>query len=669
MNNGLLETLNTIMPMFEKMMEYTSSYDAKKYIETIKIAMDKKYNTFFICLVFDLMLSSFLKECRITLVDLVLERDKDAVDCVSLSKQILHVLKDSNYYQLKDESFSKMQLFLDEVYRKGTDIQKYFEKGEEMYKILDFHFNTIDDMELHQFYKGNTTDIKPLYMKHINCFRTMDEAVNMMNKIPVNFIALVGIKDENSREYGYYSYLIKNGTCLYALSDVNRSEGNFGVFTDSRSVYKDLMPYVHLREFQYVWYWEDMFGNKHPLNEDKYHIAPSNKNWNTFTLNELEDDEILLQYFMFDYVNNLLFKEKPVVKELTYSTQSIAITYKGKTINKQQLPIIASDMNKTEVDLPDFEKILNAIINKKEEEFLNGGKRSVFSPSPYSEGKVCERWWEIQEQAFELVRRKLKKEPLDYIMFELNKEHTVNAKGNHDKKLNNLSESHRNIVYGLSNNFFGTEEQYRKYSHGLMEANINRLIDEEYKNIIAEEKAKPYAKFLTYLLSAKFENLIIEKALLDALNDKTFSHLMERRYSEPSRWRTNGSWEDTGDNVWLDQRKIGWRAYEEAKGCILTGKKKCSYKVSLRINHIDEMKRIWEFVSEDNIPDYMKIHGNYTALSAGNIDKLLDYKIEKVFRNGNDEIFWISKSGLKAFCKKHAINFDTALSKIEKSNY
>ncbi|MDQ0361621.1 hypothetical protein [Breznakia pachnodae] len=669
MNNGLFNTLNEILPKFEKIMDYSPTYETREYLETIKIAMEKKYNAFSICLTFDLMLAAFLNKCSISLVDLVLERDQDAVDCVKISKEIINTLEKSNYYTQKSETFKKMRLFLDDVYRKNTKIDNYFDKGEKMFEILKFHFLTISDMELHQFFKGESTDIKPHYIRNINCFRTMDEAVRVMSKIPVNFIALVGVKDENSREIGYFAYIVKNGENLFAFSDINRSEGNNGLFTADRNTYRDLMPYVHLKEFKYVWWYEDAFGIMRPLNEDKYHVALNNKDWSSFTLNELEDNEILLQYFMFDYVNNLLFKEKPKVNELTYTSQSLALTYKGKTINKSQLPILASDLNKTEYELPKLDEILDQIAHEMYKDYLKQMKRG------FENSYECERWWSVQEEAIENVRNKIQKQPLELIYFELNKDEVIDAKGKQAEVAVDVWDKREpwlDVISGITNNFFGTKSQYRSYTDNLFYSNLSRLIKKEYEKII-KSKVPAYVRFLNYLLSEKFRERVVEATLLDALTEKKNSTIRHRGFREPDMWRENKSWEDAGLNLWLywkyrQSNQMSYKEYEEGHCCVLNGSKSCVYKVSLQINHIDEMKRIWTFINKEEVPDFMKIHNYYTATRSAGVNSS-DVNYVSIFGSGEDSIYWISKSGLKAFCRTHGIDFDEALNKIEKSNY
>lgn len=662
MTTDYQDLLLKVIPKFEELLDtYVSNWKGESYIKVVSNAMEKEYNAFSILLTFEMILQHYLSDCKLSLVDIIMKRDSKTLGLISNANELVNMLNDSTYYQDKSLLKDDIKSFMDKVYKRDKmDLDELFDKGEKLYDILSKHFNTLEDMELHQFSKGKATHAAPQFVTNINCFRSMNEALHSLNKIKMNFIALVGIKNEESHETGSFAYIVRNGDNLYAFSDIKRQDGTDGTFSGRRDVYADLMPYVHLKEFQYVWYILFDDGTKYPINTDKYYLARDDKDWKNFHFNELEPDEILFQYFMFEYMKREFFGErkKEHQYELSYNSSAIALTYKGKTINKTQLPILYNEFESIEVEAPSISRLLEEQYQILLEENKGYNPHETWGYTTRRDAVYLVIRPEYIHRAYQRAKQKLN-DPLTLLRFTYSDFNAVDYKGTvyeavvRDYRFGKQHE----IIKPLSSEFFGTEGQYREYMDNLQKANMRRLLVEEI-NEIGNELIKPFAKFMNYLFTSKFKNLIIEKGLKYALTDNEHGVIRERKFSEASGWRTNREWETMYYPIWEKNLRYDWKAT-----CALTGSKRPKYCIELgRMRTAEDIIEFWN-LSYGELPEYIKMFNGEVQPSRYRSE--LKLSIENVINN-SEELFWISHSGLKKYCKDNNIEFDYALSKIKK---
>lgn len=419
---------------------------------------------------------------------------------------------------------------------------KFDLKNCDILKAMKGYIRFLNGAELHQFQKGKSLDAKPWFATTILVFESMDLAVRYVKDIPGNIIALVGIKpsDQVKKDFlesNFFAYLIKNGENVYALSDLYRGGSYYPSIAGRRDVYRDdLMPYVELGSFVYIWT-EELFGIKFgDLNTDKYYIVPYGRQWDKWQLSELmEAEQVLLQFFMFNYLQNRFFTEKVPDLELSYTQSQVMLTIHNMPVNQKYLPI-ARNQNTVSIPLP--------LAEPKKMESLDLKHNSDLIPFAAGNGTLVD----IYGKKIEDVEQ--------------------NAMGY-------ACDPRR--LRGISSMMFGTEKQIHQYLNRLQSFNEERMI-ERIERQQEEIDKKSLIRFYEYLASQKFRRKLIEKALDIALNERS----QKEREKNPAFWLTI---EEP-----IGKYDCGFWCKDSL--CELTGKKS-TYMMRMRIKTIDQIMEIW----------------------------------------------------------------------------
>lgn len=684
------EFFKETLPLFSELTNPSgTSYTAREYSELLTKASQKDYSGFSIALTLECMLQSFLKNQDVKLVDLIMERREDVMKTISLSNQILDNFTASNYYEDKKIMETKVSEFVKVVYnRDKLNVKELFTIGEKLFKILEEHFKTLDKMELHQFKKGKSSPEKPVFFNRINCFKTLDQALNVLLTCKSNFIALVGIRDEDSQDNGYFAYISRNGENLYVYTDVKRNHDIRwnGSFNDMQST-RSLMPYVALGEFQYVWQIFDPFLDKYvDINTDKYYVGLNNRDFQTFTFNELEPNEIMLQYFMFEYMNYQFFEKHFDVPQLSYTTQNIALTYKDKTLYKKAVPVpYDNNLEKTEIKLlTPLEKLeeLYQDLLTDQIEYQKHIQRKETDPEyrNYFNGKTSfTQMYDLRkcdiDTIFDNVKNSLTKlEGINILEFEGEKPFTaIDYKGDvRDVKMSDdffrrNDTPHSSELLKISKGFFGTEDQNNEYMAKLIQKNLESLIVKEYSRL-SSKYAETAIKFFNHLFSNVYRKQVVERILLNAITDQDLFQIKTPSYEFEYRTRWSSDCKTYEVKSYEDKRYNMWDHYQRDSRCELNDTKSVSYKLTGNFNSIHTLRYLFDLEDEE-LPEYFafsKKKIDYDHFRNKNIKlNINDSFLFHVWNGHLDALFWISERGLKSFCKEHNINIDEAKAKIE----
>ena len=427
----------------------------KEYRRMLQIVLDHNHDMFLLLLVLEGMLYDYLSKCQVEMVDVIMNRDEEFERVYSVSKKFMRVLKDNKYYERKEKVMKNIKGYLSLVGYSTAKIDPYFEKTEKMFEVLDLYFKNICRFEVHQFAKGEFNNIEPYISKNVITVKDASSAIAYAKYMPGNYFSLVGVVPD-ARESGYFAYVIKNGENIYMLTDINRSTHNAHGFSDRHDTYREIMPYVMLGEWEYVWEVKDIAGQIHQVNQDKYYIAPKDRNWDQFKLSELEPHEVLYQALMFDYVKAKFFRlEKITLPELSYTAHDININHQGLDINL--LPALHE--KSIDIDLPSIESVRDELLS------------DLGNPA---------HLMDIADQVTE--------DTADIFPTRIDNK-LITFQGNEIQSYNPKDHTNMNPI-AFSQKFFGTPDQTREMVKNTMKGNITRKL-QDYHNIDYKTKLLP----------------------------------------------------------------------------------------------------------------------------------------------------------------------------------
>lgn len=571
----------------------------KKYPEystdtIIEQFMSYGHNTKLLCYLMEQILYGALdndwsQTYKVKILDIVTEKNKDLNERIRILKNYLLLFSLDEYQEDKRAIEASFAEFSKRIKSKFS-----LENCDKL-KAMKGYIRFLNGAELHQFQKGKATNTKPYFATTILVFESMDLAVRYVKDIPGNVIALVGIKP-NERikkeflESDFFAYLIKNGENIYVFADTYRERNSYyPSITGHRDVGRDeLMPYVELGSFQYVWTLE-IFGVKiADLNTDKYYIVPYGRQWNKWQLSELvEAEQVLLQYFMFNYLQNRFFIENAPDLELSYTQSQLVLTVHDMPVNQHYYPVELSQ-NTTTVALP--------VADRDTMNQLGLYHSTDLIPFSASDGTLVDIYGNKIEDIEE------------------------NVPGY-------ACDPYR--LRGFSSMCFGTPQQIDDYLKRLEKFNAERLVDrQKRKQKKIDEEC--LTRFYTYLTSEKFKNLLIRKSIQIALDKEIQSN---KRNQYPT--------------FWLEDRKQIKNYYcgfwSKDHNCILSGKKG-SYRMMMEIRSVEQIMDIWE-LDKDQLPKALSERNGFSL-------SLWSNRCRGFSNGGNSVMFNISKSELNKIIKE-----------------
>lgn len=586
-------------------IELCKKYPTFAEDQVIKEFMHTGHNSKLLCYLMEQILYGALDDDRqsdhkVKLIDVITQRNERLNEKIKDVRSYLSLFKNEGYQRDKKE----IEASFTEFNRKlGSKLSM---ENCDKFKTMKAYVQFLKGAEFHQFQKGKASSAKPIFAKTILVFESMDLAIRYIKEVPGNVILLAGIKP-NQRiqreflEHGFFAYLVKNGENIFALTDIHRGQSFYPSVAGRREVYRDeLMPYVELGEFKYVWS-QELFGIKiEDLNTDKYFIVPYGRKWDKWNLAELaEAEQILLQYFIYSYLKNLVFDGQLPELESSYTQSQILLTIHGCPINQHYLPIDCK-ANTLTVELAE--------------------------PNP-----------EMKEE-LGLKRRS------DLIYFE--KEGTLVDTYGHEVEGIEVNACgyacDPDKLRGFSPMCFGTTQQIENYLKRVESFNAEQLMKRKNQEQKKQDE-KQLRKFYDYLFSDKFAQQLIDQAMNIALSQKNSEEATLSR-----------------QNFWLEDLFYGNNRYKECiyenKHCVFTGKT-ASFMMRIKVHSLKQLMEIWN-LSEDQLP---KALTERNGLSIGYLGGKFECFRS---RTSGSALFLISKSAMNQWIKKRDLNKEQTLSLI-----
>lgn len=283
----------------------------------------------------------------------------------------------------------------------------------------------LKELNLHQFFKGEFNNNSPKYVKTVHEFWSINDLLSGVYHTEDNIISLNLIRDKQGYS-SYFCFCIKNGENISILTDFVRAKHPMQKYMMRRPerafterVYRNRFPYsiLNLEEDDRGRLYLDTDIDSNELKIFKGKAIPIIK------IKELNSDEIIWIFMMFDLIKDKFYNQKFSLPDLSYTGEMVTVENSLNDNEKKSLTIsnikllqldylkvddISTDSMKDEWESPITRQ--NEWIEKKYEKQIDDklfnliGSKSHIKFLSLSDNKIVEKNEKIDKEEINRIR-------------------------------------------------------------------------------------------------------------------------------------------------------------------------------------------------------------------------------------------------------------------------
>jgi hypothetical protein len=260
-------------------------------------------------------------------VNHILNNFADVMQYLKDCKRIYDLLKSKELVDYKNEFKKNLIELLNGYGVSNEEIELYINDSHDLAFVRRDALNSIKNLNVYQFFKGEFSSEKVRYLKVVHEFKNINELIGMVKQTSGNFISLNLIKDVKGYS-SYFVFTIKNGGNIYILTDYERSKHPLQKYMTRRPernfterVYRNRFPYELLNLS------EDDMGRLY-INEDTESVELSFFKQKAIPLkmiSQLQTDVIIWIFMMFNLIERDFFTNQYPIKELAYTGEMVTV--------------------------------------------------------------------------------------------------------------------------------------------------------------------------------------------------------------------------------------------------------------------------------------------------------------------------------------------------------